>query len=431
MCFSNIVNFDINGCNYKLPVVYGTYCYEKAINISQLRENTGFITFDPGFKNTGITKSSISFIDGEKGELLYRGYPIEQIINKCSFIETSYLLLNGELPNTGQLKSFSKRIEEFNSISKEIYKIFDKIPAFYHPMGILSSLTCILTAFTDSSTIQEEKDIYFHLLAKLPILAALTYRKKVGLPIHYVDVEKTTNNNNNLDYNYTYNLLKMFFSVPKKSYQINPVIPDALEKLLILHADHEQNCSTTTVRLLSSVHANLLSSVSAGISALWGRLHGGANQAVIEMLENILNSGGNIKKWIEKAKDKKDPFRLMGFGHRIYKNFDPRAKIVKKVAENVIQKLGISDPILELAKELEEIVLKEPYFMEKKLYPNIDFYSGIIYQAMGIPKDMFTVMFALGRLPGWMAHWKEMRLNREPIGRPRQIYIGYKKRNIH
>ncbi|WP_185870588.1 citrate synthase [Blattabacterium cuenoti] len=422
MCCS-IVNFDINGCNYKLPVVYGTY--EKAINISQLRENTGFITFDPGFKNTGITKSSISFIDGEKGKLLYRGYPIEQIINKCSFIETSYLLLNGELPNTAQLKYFSEKIKEFNFLSQEIYQILDKIPAFYHPMGILSSLTCILTAFTDSIQ-EEEEDMYFNLLAKLPILSALTYRKKVGLPTDYEVVSK---NNNNLDY--TSNLLKMFFSVPKKSYQINPVITDALDKLLILHADHEQNCSTTTVRLLGSVHANLFSSVSAGISALWGRLHGGANQAVIEMLENILNSGGNIKKWIEKAKDKKNPFRLMGFGHRIYKNFDPRAKIVKKVAENVIQKLGISDPILELAKELEEIVLKEPYFIEKKLYPNIDFYSGIIYQAMGIPKDMFTVMFALGRLPGWMAHWKEMRLNREPIGRPRQIYIGYKKRNIH
>ncbi|WP_455905743.1 citrate synthase [Blattabacterium cuenoti] len=421
----SIVNFDINGCSYKLPVVYGTNYYEKAINISKLRENTGFITFDPGLKNTGITKSSISFIDGEKGELLYRGYPIEQIISKCTFIETSYLLLNGELPNTAQLKSFSENINKFNSISQEIYKILDKIPMSYHPMGILSSLTCLLpTAYTKNSI--KEKDMYFNLLAKLPILAALTYRKKVGLPISYSDYEDL---NYNLDY--TSNLLKMFFSVPKKYYKRNTILTDALDKLLILHADHEQNCSTTTVRLLGSVHANLFSSVSAGISALWGRLHGGANQAVIEMLENILKSGGNIKKWVERAKDKKDSFRLMGFGHRIYKNFDPRARIVKKVAENVLSELGITDPILELAKELEEVVLKEPYFMEKKLYPNIDFYSGIIYQAMGIPKDMFTVMFALGRLPGWMAHWKEMRLNQEPIGRPRQIYIGYKKRNIH
>ncbi|AWU42823.1 citrate (Si)-synthase [Blattabacterium punctulatus] len=417
MC--KIVNFDINGCNYKLPIVYGTFFEEKAINISKLRENTGFITFDPGFKNTGIVKSSISFIDGEKGILLYRGYPVEQIIKKCSFIETSYLLLNGELPNTEQLNFFSEKIKEFNSINHKIYQILDKFPAFYHPMGILSSLTCILTAFTDYINIKEE-DMFLHLLAKLPVLAALTYRKKVGLPPSYADK----------DLYYTSNLLKMFFSIPKKCYQINPIITDALDKLLILHADHEQNCSTTTVRLLGSAYVGLFSSISSGISALWGRLHGGANQAVIEMLENILKSGGNINKWVDKAKDKKDPFRLMGFGHRIYKNFDPRAKIVKKIAEKIICELGIHDPILELAKELEKIAIQDPYFIEKKLYPNIDFYSGIIYQAIGIPKDMFTVMFALGRLPGWMAHWKEMRLNQEPIGRPRQIYIGYKKRNI-
>ncbi|WP_185860804.1 citrate synthase [Blattabacterium cuenoti] len=414
MC--SIVNFNINGYHYKLPVIYGTF-YEKAINISKLRENTGFITFDPGFKNTGITKSSISFIDGEKGELLYRGYPIEEIINKCSFIETSYLILNGELPNTAQLKYFSEKIKKFNHIHRKINQILDKIPNFYHPMGILSSLIYILDAFINCL---QEEEMYLHLLAKLPILAALTYRKKVGLPPPHADPR--------LDY--TSNLLKMFFSIPNKSYKQNPIITDALNKILILHADHEQNCSTTTVRLLGSAHAGLFSSISAGMSALWGRLHGGANQAVIEMLEAILQSGGNIKKWIEKAKNKKDPFRLMGFGHRIYKNFDPRAKIAKKVAENVIQKLGISDPILELAKNLEENALQDSYFVEKKLYPNIDFYSGIIYQAIGLPKDMFTVMFALGRLPGWMAHWKEMKLNRDPIIRPRQIYIGYKKRNI-
>ncbi|QIK16872.1 citrate synthase [Blattabacterium sp. DPU] len=414
MC--SVVNFNINGYHYKLPIIYGTF-YEKAINISQLRENTGFITFDPGFKNTGITKSSISFIDGEKGVLLYRGYPIEQIINKCSFIETSYLILNGELPNTAQLKSFSEKIKKFNSIHKEINQILDKIPNFYHPMGILSSLTYILDIFINCL---QEEDMYLHLLAKLPMLAALTYRKKVGLPPSHAD--------DHLDY--ISNLLKMFFSIPNKSYEQNPIISDALNKILILHADHEQNCSTTTVRLLGSAHTGLFSSISAGMSALWGRLHGGANQAVIEMLETILKNGGNITKWIEKAKNKKDPFRLMGFGHRIYKNFDPRARIAKKVAENLIKKLRISDPILELAKNLEEKALQDSYFIEKKLYPNIDFYSGIIYQSIGIPKDMFTVMFALGRLPGWMAHWKEMKLNRDPIGRPRQIYIGYKKRNI-
>ncbi|WP_185873926.1 citrate synthase [Blattabacterium cuenoti] len=416
MC--KIINLDINGYNYKLPVVSGTF-YEKAINISKLRENTGLITFDPGLKNTGLSKSSISFIDGEKGILLYRGYPIEQIINKCSFVETSYLLLNGELPNSKQLESFSNQIKEFHYMNQEIYQIFDKIPDFYHPMGILSSFTCILTAFIKNKYLKEQ-DMYLHLLAKLPILAALTYRKKVGLPPSHVD--------KNLSY--TSNILKMFFSFPKKYYETNPIITDALDKLLILHADHEQNCSTTTVRLLSSAHAGLFSSVSAGISALWGRLHGGANQAVIEMLENILKSGGNIQKWIEKAKNKKDPFRLMGFGHRIYKNFDPRARIIKKVAQKIISQLDMDNPILKLANELEEVAIQDSYFKEKKLYPNIDFYSGIIYQAIGIPKDMFTVMFALGRLPGWMAHWKEMRLNRDPIGRPRQIYIGYKKRNI-
>ncbi|WP_185861357.1 citrate synthase [Blattabacterium cuenoti] len=418
MC--SFVNFNINGYHYKLPVIYGTFC-DKAINISQLRENTGFITFDPGFKNTGITKSSISFIDGEKGELLYRGYPIEQIINKCSFIETSYLILNGELPDTAQLKYFSEKIKKLNHIHVKINQILDQIPNSYHPMGILSYLTYILDTFINSLE-EKEEEMYLHLLAKLPMLAALTYRKKIGLPPlpTYADYH--------LDY--ISNLLKMFFSIPNKSYKQNPIIVDALNKVLILHADHEQNCSTTTVRLLGSAHAGLFSSISAGMSALWGKLHGGANQAVIEMLENILKSGGNIKKWIEKAKNKKDPFRLMGFGHRIYKNFDPRARIAKKVAENVIQKLGISDPIFELAKNIEENALKDSYFVEKKLYPNIDFYSGIIYQAIGIPKDMFTVMFALGRLSGWIAHWKEMKFNREPIARPRQIYIGYKKRNI-
>ncbi|WP_185851073.1 citrate synthase [Blattabacterium cuenoti] len=423
MC--NVINFYINGCQYKLPIVYGTFC-EKAINISKLRENTGFITLDPGFKNTGITKSSISYIDGEKGILLYRGYPIEEIINKCSFIETSYLLLNGELPNPTQLKFFSEKIKKYNHVSQDIHKILDKYPVFYHPMGILSSLTCILRSFittkkNDNNNHVKEQDLFLHLLAKFPILAALTYRKKVGLPPSYAD--------KNLDY--PSNLLKMFFSTNKKKYdEFNPVIIDALDKLLILHAEHEQNCSTTTVRLLSSAHSGLFSSVSAGICALWGRLHGGANEAVIEMLENILKSGKNVKKWIEMAKNKKNSFRLMGFGHRIYKNFDPRAKIIENIAEKVIRELGINNPILELAKELEDIVMNDSYFLEKKLYPNIDFYSGIIYQAIGIPKNMFTVMFALGRLPGWMAHWKEMRLNREPIGRPRQIYVGYKKRKI-
>ncbi|WP_185882490.1 citrate synthase [Blattabacterium cuenoti] len=413
MC--SIVNFNMNGVVKTFPVVYGTL-HEKAINISTLREQTGYITLDPGFKNTGIAKSSISFVDGERGILLYRGYPIEQIIQKCTFLETSYLLLNGELPNDNQLDHFSEMINQCNlNNNTKILQICKNYPINSHPMGILSSLSCILEFMQE-----ENNNNYIHLLATLPILAALIYRTKNGLfPVKY---------DNNLCY--TSNILNMFFAKKTNNYQQNPIIVDALDKLLILHADHEQNCSTTTVRLLSSAHVSIYASISAGISALWGRLHGGANQAVIEMLENILQNGGNIHKWIEKAKNKKDPFRLMGFGHRIYKNFDPRAIIIKQVAENIINKLKFNNPILKLAKELEEVAIHDSYFIEKKLYPNIDFYSGIIYKAIGIPKDMFTVMFALGRLPGWIAHWKEMRLNNEPLVRPRQIYVGYRKRNI-
>ncbi|WP_185865094.1 citrate synthase [Blattabacterium cuenoti] len=420
MC--SIINLDIDGCIHKLPLVCGTF--DKAIDISKLRENTRFITFDPGLKNTAFTKSSISFINGENGELLYRGYPIDELVKKCSFIETSYLILNGELPNKKQLKFFSKKITKYIVLNKEIYGILNRFPESYHPMGILSSFTNILFAFiNDDTSSEKEEDLYFHLLAKIPMLAALIYRKKKGLPF-FKDYPTLKYNN------YTYNLLKMFFSVPDRPYSINSLIIDSLDKLLTLHIDHEQNCSTTTVRLLASVRSNLFSSITAGINALWGKLHGGANQAVIEMLEIILKDGGNVKKWINKAKNKKDPFRLMGFGHRIYKNFDPRSKIAKCLAEYLILKLNISDPILELAKELEKHALKDSYFFDKKIYPNIDFYSGIIYQAIGIPKDMFTVMFVLGRLPGWIAHWKEIKNNIDPIGRPRQIYIGSKKRYI-
>ncbi|WP_185855585.1 citrate synthase [Blattabacterium cuenoti] len=417
MC--SIIHIDISGTNYDFPVVYDTF-FNKYINISKLRENTGFITFDPGFKNTSITKSSISFINGDKGELLYRGYSIEDLTDKCSFLETIYLILNGELPNIVQLKSFSKKVRELNFINKEIYQIIEKFPKFYHPMEILSSLTHILTTFENYNNLTNNEEMYLSLLAKFPMLAAITYRKKFGLPLSF-SKEKIC---------YTSNILKMFFSSKNKSFFNNKIVIDSLDKLFILHADHEQNCSTTTVRLLGTAHVGLFSSISAGITALWGRLHGGANQAVIEMLEYILKSGGNIKKWINKAKNKKDPFRLMGFGHRIYKSFDPRAKIAKKLAENLLNKLEISDPILEIAKNIEEQALKDSYFIEKKLYPNIDFYSGIIYKAIGIPKDMFTVMFAIGRLPGWIAHWKETISNKDPLCRPRQVYTGYKKRNI-
>ncbi|WP_185868574.1 citrate synthase [Blattabacterium cuenoti] len=423
MC--SVVEFDIDGIPHYFPIVFGTFHDNKAINISKLRENTGLITFDPGFKNTGITKSSISFINGEKGELLYRGYPIEQIAEKCSFLETSYLILNGELPDDVHFRCFSKKIRTRSVLDNEIINFINKIPNSYHPMGILASFTHILHAF--SNVHEKYEDLYLDLFAKLPMLAALTYRKKYNLPSlsldRVVDVDKNIY--------YTSNILNMFFSNSNyEDYYNNHIIMESLDKLFILHADHEQNCSTTTVRLLGSAHVGLLASISAGISALWGTLHGGANQAVIEMLVGIMNDGGNIEKWINQAKNKNNSFRLMGFGHRIYKNFDPRARIAKKVADHLINKLGIFDPILELAKNLEEKALKDPYFIEKKLYPNIDFYSGIIYQFIGIPKDMFTVMFALGRLPGWIAHWMEMNSNSDPIGRPRQIYVGCKRRNI-
>lgn len=414
---SRTVNFYIDKKYYQLPIIHGAYHDNKAIDISQLREKSGWITFDPGFKNTGVTKSSISFIDGKKGILLYRGYPIEQIIKKCSFIETCYLILNGEIPNINELNNFSKKIKNFSFLNKEFYNIFSKIPCSYHPMGILSTFINILIAFFNSI---KNEDMYFHLLAKFPIMAALTYRKKFKLPPSYSDKNK----------DYVFNLINMFFHNFENK-ENNSIIVNSLEKLLILHVDHEQNCSTTAVRLLGSSRSNLLSSISAAIGALWGNLHGGANQAVIEMLEIILKDGGNVEKWIEKAKNKKDPFRLMGFGHRIYKNFDPRAIIAKNIAENLIKKLGyFNDPILDLAKKIEKYALSDSYFIEKRLYPNIDFYSGIIYKIIGFPKEMFTVMFAIGRLPGWIAHWKEMMKNEDPIGRPRQIYIGRKKRNI-
>ncbi|XCI74966.1 MAG: citrate synthase [Flavobacteriales bacterium] len=413
----------LNGRTYEFPIVVGTYG-DQAIDVSQLRKDTGFITLDPGFKNTGATQSAITFLDGEQGKLLYRGYPIEQLADKCSFLEVSHLLLYGELPDVTQLDHFSKDIKRFNVVHEEMFKILDGFPRSAHPMGVLSSLTCALTAFhPDAVDAYSEKDMYLalvKLLAQFPILAAWTYRKNVGLPSAYADNSLT----------YTANILKMLFSLPTEPYEVHPVVAQALDKLLILHADHEQNCSTSTVRLVGSAQAGLFASISAGVSALWGRLHGGANQAVIEMCENILEDGGNLKKWINKAKDKNNPFRLMGFGHRVYKSFDPRAKIIKKATEDILNQMGIDDPLLELAKKLEETALEDPYFIERKLYPNVDFYSGIIYRAIGIPKDMFTVMFTMGRLPGWMAHWKEMRLNHDPIGRPRQIYTGHTQRDI-
>ncbi len=414
------ISFD--GKEYNFPIVEGSE-QEKAIDISKLRAESGLITIDPGFKNTGSTKSAITFLDGEKGILRYRGYSIEDLAEKSSFLEVSYLLIYGELPSEEELTSYQKKITTHTLVHEDIKTILDGFPSNAHPMGVLSSLVCSLTAFypesLDPNRSAEAVDLsIIRILAKMPTFAAWAYKNQMGHPANYPD--------NELDY--CSNFLKMMFALPAERYKVNPVVARALDQLLILHADHEQNCSTSTVRIVGSSQASLYASISAGINALWGPLHGGANQAVLEMLQEIQNAGGDTAKFIDKAKDKNDPFRLMGFGHRVYKNFDPRAKIIKKAADDVLEQLGVDDPLLDIAKQLEEIALKDEYFVEKKLYPNVDFYSGIIYRAMGIPTEMFTVMFALGRLPGWIAQWKEMRENNEPIGRPRQIYTGHNHR---
>ena len=409
---------EIHGKKYEFPLVKGTED-EVAIDINNLRSVTdSVITLDPGYKNTGSCESAITFLDGDKGILRYRGYSIEELAEKADFLEVSYLLIFGELPNAEQLAKFHKDIKAKSVVDEDVKKILDAFPKSAHPMGVLSSLTSALTAFNPSVlNVNSEEAMYngvVKIMGKFPVLVAWTMRKKQGLPLDYGD--RTLG--------YVENVLKMMFKEPNEDYQINPVLVNALNKLLILHADHEQNCSTSTVRMVGSSHAGLFASLSAGISALWGPLHGGANQAVLEMLEAIKEDGGDTKKYMAKAKDKNDPFRLMGFGHRVYKNFDPRAKIIKAAADEVLNDLGVEDPILEIAKGLEREALNDPYFVDRKLYPNVDFYSGIIYRAMGIPTDMFTVMFALGRLPGWIAQWREMRLGKEPIGRPRQIYTG-------
>ena len=415
---SDKARLEIKGKTYEFPLIEGTE-NEVAIDIKNLRSTTeGVITLDPGYKNTGSCESAITFLDGEKGILRYRGYSIEELADKADFLEVAFLLIFGELPNKEQLEKFHTDIKAQSVVDEDIRKIVDAFPKSAHPMGVIASLTSALTAFNPSSVnVNSEEDMYkaiVKILGKFPVLVAWTFRKKNGLPLDYGD--------KNLGY--VENILKMMFKLPNEEYKFNPIVIDALDKLLILHADHEQNCSTSTVRIAGSSHVGLFASLSTGISALWGPLHGGANQAVLEMLEAIKEDGGDSKKYMAKAKDKEDPFRLMGFGHRVYKNFDPRAKIIKKAADEILNDLGVEDPILNIAKALEQEALIDPYFVDRKLYPNVDFYSGIIYRAMGIPTDMFTVMFALGRLPGWIAQWREMRLNNEPIGRPRQIYIG-------
>ncbi|MDG2425080.1 MAG: citrate synthase [Flavobacteriales bacterium] len=410
------LTFDEN--TIQLPVVRGSE-KEIAVDISKLRGQSGLITLDRGFKNTGATHSAITFLDGEKGILRYRGYAIEELAEKASFAEVSYLLIYGELPTVDRLSWYNNSIVHHTLVHENMKSFFSAFPLGAHPMGMLSAMVSTLSTFypgsQSSNRSMEDIELTIHrLIAKLPTLASQAYKHNVGLPTVYPQNELS----------YTENFLYMMFGLPTEEFEINPVVDSALNKLLILHADHEQNCSTATVRVVGSSQANLYSSISAGISALWGPLHGGANQAVIEMLEQIKLDGGDLQKWIEKAKDKSDSFRLMGFGHRVYKNFDPRARIIKKAADDVLEALGVDDPILDIAKELEQVALKDEYFVERGLYPNVDFYSGIIYRALGIPTEMFTVMFALGRLPGWIAQWKEMTENNDPIGRPRQVYTG-------
>jgi citrate synthase len=410
------------GVSFEGPIVTGTE-QEKAIDISALRAKTGFVTIDPAFMNTASTKSAVTFIDGDKGILRYRGYPIEELAEKSTFVEVSYLLIYGNLPNAKELETFSTLLTRHSLIHEDMKHFFDGMPATAHPMAVLSSMVMALsTYYPDALDVDNKAEIDItiaRLVSKVRTIAAFAYKKSIGQPFVYPQ--------NNLKY--CANFLNMMFSVPAEPYDVDPEIEKVMNLLLILHADHEQNCSTSTVRIVGSAKTNLFASVTAGICALWGPLHGGANQEVLEMLQAIHNDGGDVAKYVALAKDKTSDFKLMGFGHRVYKNFDPRAKIIKSAADKILAKIGVNDPLLDIAKKLEEAALQDPYFVERKLYPNVDFYSGIIYRALGFPTNMFTVLFALGRLPGWIAHWKEMMEDPSTkIGRPRQIYTGATQR---
>jgi citrate synthase len=405
----------LDGKELELPVTVGSEG-EVGIDIAQLRAKSGAITFDPGYGNTGACESAITFIDGEAGILRYRGYPIEEIAGRAEFTEICYLLIYGRLPTPAELKDYEDRLTRHTMIHEDMKKFFEGFPSSAHPMAMLSSMVVSLSTYYPKDGRDDDLDLNIvRLLAKGPTIAAASYKKNMGQPVVYP----------RNDLSYCSNFLHMMFSVPAEPYPVSPVLDRALNLLLILHADHEQNCSTSTVRMVGSSQANLFASISAGISALWGPLHGGANQAVIEMLERIRDDHGDYKKYVDMAKDKGSGFKLMGFGHRVYKNFDPRAKILKNTVDEVLAELGVSDPLLEIAKALEEVALHDDFFISRKLYPNVDFYSGIIYRAMGIPTNMFTVMFALGRMPGWIAHWREMMHDpKNRINRPRQIYTG-------
>ncbi|HEY4243611.1 MAG TPA: citrate synthase [Kofleriaceae bacterium] len=409
-----------DGKEAQLPVVVGTED-EHAIDIRSLRNDTGYITLDTGYMNTGSTTSAITYLDGEQGILRYRGYSIEDLAEKSNFVEVAYLLIHGQLPTQQQREAFGTSLTRHSLIHEDMTHFFAGFPPTSHPMAVLSAMVTSLSAYYPDS-LDRNSSIDLHitrLLSKVRTIAAFAHKKSIGQPLMYPK--------NSL--RYAGNFLHMMFAVPSEEYVVSPILEKAINQLLILHADHEQNCSTSTVRMVGSSGANLYASIAAGILALWGPLHGGANQAVIEMLEEIQQSGGDGKKFIDDVKNKRDNRRLMGFGHRVYKNFDPRAKILKKMCDEVLQHLGVKDPLLDIAKSMEEIALKDDYFISKKLYPNVDFYSGIIYRALGIPTNMFTVMFALGRLPGWIAHWKEMVEDKDSkIGRPRQIYTGERLR---
>lgn len=414
---------EFDGHVHESPILVGTED-EKAVDISGLRSSTGYISYDPGFANTGSAKSGVTYLDGEAGVLRYRGYPIEELAQHSSFLETSYLLIYGELPTREELDQFIHQITVHTLLHEDMRRFFDAFPKNAHPMAILSSATSALSTFY-----QDSHDPFdaghveistYRLMAKLPTVAAFAYKKSIGQPYVYPQ--------NHLGI--AENFLHMMFAVPAEPYALDPEVAKALTLLLILHADHEQNASTSTVRLVGSTHANLFASIAAGITALWGPLHGGANQAVVEMLAAIHKEGGDIAKFVARAKDRNDPFRLMGFGHRVYKNYDPRARIIKVTADKIISKLVGDDPLFDIARQLEEIALKDDFFVEKKLYPNVDFYSGLIYRAMGIPLNMYPVLFALGRLPGWIAQWREMMADSESrLGRPRQVYIGPAERH--
>jgi citrate synthase len=415
---------DLGEQQIDLPMLVGTEG-EQAVDISKLRAQSGFITLDEAYVNTGATTSAITYLDGEQGILRYRGYPIEVLAQRCDFVETSYLLIYGELPKREQLDKFRTSLQRHTMIHEDMRSFYNGFPRDAHPMAILGSVVGALSTFyQDSLNVHDARlvEISVHrLMAKLPTIAAYSYKKSIGQPFVYP----------RNDLSYCENFLQMMFAVPTEPYQVDPDFVEALNLLLIVHADHEQNCSTSTVRMVGSSDANLFASISAGISALWGPLHGGANQACVEMLEVIRADGCNVKKYVDLAKKKDAGFRLMGFGHRVYKNYDPRAKIIKATCDKLLSKLQIHDPIFDIAQELEEVALNDPYFIERKLYPNVDFYSGVVYRAMGIPVQMFTVLFAMGRLPGWIAHWMEMHhSSTKRIARPRQIYTGANLRDF-